>query len=64
MSDEILQYIKDSVDRIESKQDKHDDRLGEVEKWQANASGKMTMLGFVGMAIGGIFTGIAEYFRH
>lgn len=64
MQDEILEYIKDSVDRIEAKQDKHSDRLNEVERWQSNANGKMTMLSIMGMTIGGLMTGIVEYFRH
>lgn len=64
MSDEILTYIKASVDRIEEKQDDHTKRITEVEKWQANAEGKMTMLGAVGVAIGAAFTAVGEYFRH
>lgn len=64
MSDEILKYIKGSVDRIEENQKDHAKRLNEVEKWQANANGKMTMLGIVGVTIGGFCTAIIQYFRH
>lgn len=63
MSDEVLTYIKDTVTRIETKQDKHDERLGEVEKWQANANGKMTILGAVGVAIGTLCTTVLQSFR-
>lgn len=64
MSDEILNYIKGTVDRIEVNQKDHAQRINEVEKWQANANGKITMLGAVGVAIGGIFTAIGQYFKH
>lgn len=64
MSDEILTYIKDSVTRIEENQKDHAKRIGDVEKWQANANGKMTVLGAVGIAIGTIFTAVIQSFRH
>lgn len=64
MSEEILTYIKDSVDRIEAKQDKHDMRIGEVEKWQSNANGKVSMIAAIGIFIGGALTAAADYFRH
>lgn len=64
MSEEILTYIKNTVDRIEENQNDHAKRITEVEKWQANANGKMTMLGAVGVAIGGFFTAFFQYFRH
>lgn len=64
MSDDVLNYIKNSVDRIEAKQDKHDERIKDVELWQSNANGKMTMLGAVGVTIGGLLTAAVEYLRH
>lgn len=64
MSDEVLNYIKNSVDRIEEKQDKHDERLRTIENWQSNANGKMTMISMVGVTIGGLITATVEYFRH
>lgn len=63
MSDEILSYIKDSVDRIEGKQDKHDERIRKVENWQADANGKVTTIGAIGVVMGGIITAVAEYFK-
>lgn len=64
MSDEILSYIKNTVDRIETKQDKHDERIRTVENWQADANGKITMVGVFGVTLGGFFTAVVEYFRH
>lgn len=64
MSDEILSYIKNSVDRIESKQDKHDERIGAVENWQSNADGKITIIAAVCAAIGGTVVAVVDYFRH
>ncbi len=64
MSDEILNYIKDTVDRIEVKQDGHDTRLRTVENWQSNASGKMSIIGLIGATIGGILTATVQLFRH
>ena len=64
MSDEILTYIKDSVDRIESKQDNHDVRIGKLENWQSNADGKITMVSAIGAAIGGAVVAVFDYFRH
>lgn len=64
MSDEMLNYIKNSVDRIESKQDKHDERIRNVENWQADANGKVTMVGAFGVTLGGVITAVVEYFRH
>jgi hypothetical protein len=54
MSNDILEYIKDSVDRIESKIDRHDDRIITVERWQSNAEGKVTMVGIFGSLVGGL----------
>lgn len=64
MSEELLTYIKNSVDRIETKQDKHDERIGAVEKWQSNADGKITIIAAVCAAIGGAIVAVVDYFRH
>lgn len=64
MSDEILNYIKSTVDRIELKQGLQDERIGDLEKWQANANGKMTILSALGVAIGAGLTAAANYFKH
>lgn len=64
MSDEILTYIKDTVTRIETKQDKHEERISDVENWQSNANGKMTVLAAVGVAIGGAFASLINYMKH
>jgi hypothetical protein len=64
MSDEILTYIKDTVTRIETKQDNHDVRIGNVERWQSNADGKITMIAAIGAAIGGGIVAVVDYFRH
>ena len=64
MSDDILDYIKNTVDRIEVKQDKHDERLGSIERWQSDANGKISMIGVIGVAIGGAVTAVITYFRH
>lgn len=63
MSD-ILEYIKEAVDRIEDKQDKHADRLGHIERWQSNADGKITVIGVLGVAVGGFLTAMIGYFKH
>ncbi len=64
MSDALLKYIKESVDRIEDKLDKHDERIGHLENWQHNANGKVTMLGAIGVAIGGFITWLTGIFHH
>ncbi len=64
MSDEILNYIKDTVDRIETNQDDHTKRIGEVEKWQANANGKISVVAAICTAIGGGIVAVIDYFRH
>ncbi len=64
MSDETLQYIKEAVDRIEAKQDKHGDRIVGIERWQSNADGKMTMLGIVCAGVGAVAASVVTYFRH
>lgn len=63
MSDEILNYIKDAVDRVEEKLDKHNDRLGIVEKWQSNADGKVTMFGLFCVSLGGILSWLTNLFH-
>lgn len=63
MADELLNYIRDSVDRIEGKLDRHDDRINDVEKWQANAAGKVTMLAAVFSALGGFIMWFSGFFH-
>ena len=64
MSDEILTYIKETVDRIETKQDTHDIRIRHVENWQSNANGRVSTIGMFCGAIGAAFVGFIDYFRH
>lgn len=66
MSDplQLLNYIKEAVDRVEGKIDGHDERIRKTESWQANADGKITAFGAAGVAIGGLITWIASFFKH
>lgn len=63
MSEEVLNYIKKSVDRIEDNQIDHAKRIGELERWQSNSDGKQTMLGMVGVCAGAVIAGIVEWVR-
>ncbi len=63
MSDEILIYIKDSVTRIEANQKDADKRIRDVEDWQNNANGKISMVGLFGVTIGGSIMAAIEWFR-
>ncbi len=63
MSEELLRYIKESVDRIEDKQDSHAQDISNIKQWQSNIDGKITMVGIFGVAIGGIATWFAEMFH-
>lgn len=64
MSDDLLVYIKDTVTRIEAKQDKHDERIRTVESWQNRADGKVTAFGAVGVLIGGVITWVVELWKN
>ena len=64
MSDDILSFIKDTVLRIEAKQDKHDDRIRAVESWQNNTDGKITAYGVVGVLIGAAITWVSEFWKN
>ena len=64
MADEILEYIKNTVTRIEENQDKQDVRLRDVEKWQNNANGKIGAVATLGVMIGAALTAAADFFRH
>lgn len=68
MADDISQIILDELraHRQESAQrhEGFDKRIRKVEIWQADASGKMTMLGLVGVVAGGIVTWLTQIFRH
>ncbi len=63
MSDQILTYIKETVDRIEDNQKDHVKRITEVEKWQANANGKISIIAAICTAIGGGAIAAIDYFR-
>jgi len=63
MSEELLTYIKGSVDRIEAKQDKYEERQRAVETWQADANGKISMVGLFGVTLGGAIMAAIGYFR-
>lgn len=39
-------------------------RVNSVEKWQANADGKITMFGVFCMVIGGVIVWITNLFKH
>ncbi len=63
MSDDILEYIKETVTRIENKQDTHDTRLRAVERWQNDAGGKITMLSAIGVVMGAALAAAADFFK-
>lgn len=64
MTDHLLEYIKEAVDRIETKLDKHDERLRKTEDWQSNANGKITAFGLVGVFLGSVVTWATDLFKH
>ena len=61
--DQLLRYIKEAVDRIEKKQDKHEERIGLLERWQSDANGKITASVMFSAGIAAVLTGLIEYFR-
>ena len=66
MSDpiQLLNYIKEAVDRVEGKIDGHDERLRTVENWQSKTDGKITMFGVLCTTAGGAFAWIVSLFKH
>lgn len=63
MSTETLEYIKETVTRIEMKLDSHDTRIRSVENWQSNANGKITAFGIAGVLVGGAVTYLTDLFK-
>lgn len=68
MSDDITQIILDELrEHRKESNDRHvaiDKRVRKVENWQAEANGKITIIGTVGVAVGGIVTWLTDVFRH
>lgn len=66
--DSIQQIILDELrEHRRESNDRHiqiDKRVRKVETWQADANGKITIIGALGVAIGGFITWITDIFKH
>lgn len=66
-NDIILQYLQSIEGKIDNMLDKlisHDTRIGDTEKWQSNADGKVTAIGVICVALGGIISWIVGLVKH
>lgn len=59
----ILQELRDHRKESNERHIAIDKRIRKVENWQANASGKLTALGVIGVAAGSIVTWLTSVFR-
>lgn len=68
MNDEISQIILEELrEHRRESNERHsaiDIRIRHVEKWQADAGGKVTMLGIILTSISGVIAWIAGIFKH
>jgi hypothetical protein len=64
MQDDVLQYIKESVTRIEKNQDAQDIRLRALESWQSTANGKIGAVASIGVIVGAALAAASNFFKH
>ena len=58
----ILEELREFRAEVNARHDKIDERIRDVESWQSNANGKITIIGSLGVLMGGFFTWVVGIF--
>ena len=66
----ILEEVRNTRDELKAhraesllRHDGIDTRVRHIESWQSNANGKITMIGIVGVLVGGVIGWITDIFK-
>lgn len=57
----ILEELREHRRESSMRHEKMDHRVRKIEDWQSNANGKITMLGAIGVFMGGIVTWLTKF---
>jgi len=64
ISEIILEELREHRAESNARHIEVDKRLRKVEVWQADANGKISIIGAVGVAVGGFITWVSGILRH